>query len=429
MLRRNATSHPARLHCREPCRLDGAMKLRVPVRHRKLARTYRRMLLSGVVVVALLGGLLAVNAGRIVGDMDERGGIAAFYDIPADASSGPPGSIVKSEPLLGVPLDTRAWRVMYRSMDLNGAPVIATGVVVTPQGEAPAGGRTVASWGHPTTGAAPACAPSLGTDPYLGIEGMRVLLDRGYTVVATDYTGMGADGPDSYLIGVTEGHNVLDAVRAAQAIPEAEAGSNVVLWGHSQGGQAVLFAAELAATYAPELTLKAVAAAAPAADLAALMKTHLDDISGVTIGSYAFTAFSEIYADRGADISDILTPAAVAIQPQMNELCLLTHIDQLHTIAEPVVGSFTTADPTTTEPWATLLKENSAGGTSFTAPLLIVQGLKDELVRPADTEGYVALTQSQGMDVTYRTVALATHATIAYLGLGDLIDFLDRAGA
>ena len=404
------------------------MRATAPARHPVFVRVYRRSLFAGVVVVALLGGLLALNEGRIVGDLEERGGITAFYDIPSGALTGPTGSIVKSEPLLGVPMDTRAWRIMYRSTDVNGAPVVATGVVVTPRGSAPAGGRTVASWGHPTTGSATACAPSLGTDPYLGIEGMRVLLDRGYTVVATDYTGMGAIGRDSYLIGVTEGHNVLDAVRAARAIPEAEAGSDVILWGHSQGGQAVLFAAELAAAYSPDLTVKAVATAAPAADLSALMKTHLNDISGVTIGSYAFTAFSEIYADRGADLSGILTTAAVAIQPQMNELCLLTHIDQLHTIAAPVVGSFVTADPTTTEPWATLLKENSAGSASFAAPLLVVQGLKDELVRPADTEGYVALARSLGIDVTYRTVAAATHGTIAYLGLADLVAFLDRVG-
>ncbi|MCW3494463.1 lipase family protein [Microbacterium sp. SSM24] len=379
-------------------------------------------------VLAVIGGLVAVTEVRIAGDLLERDGLEAFYTQPADALSGDPGSIVKSEPLLGVPMDTRAWRIMYRSTDLHGDPVVATGVVVTPLGPAPAGGRTVVSWGHPTTGSAASCAPSRSLDPYIGIEGMRVLLDRGYTVVATDYTGMGTEGPDSYLIGVTEGHNVLDAVRAAQAIPAAEASSDVVLWGHSQGGQAVLFAAELAEEYAPELDIRAVAAAAPAADLKALMKTHLDDISGVTIGSYAFTAFSEIYADRGADIDAILTPEAVAIQPQMNALCLLTHIEELHEIAGPVVGTFTSADPTTTEPWATLLEENSAGGTAFGAPLLIVQGLDDELVRPADTEVYVEHAKSLGMDVTYRTVRVATHGTIAYLGLFDLVEFLDRAG-
>lgn len=209
-----------------------------------------------------------------MGDLLERDGLAAFNAQPADALDG---------------------------------------VVVVHLGPPPAEGRTVVSWGHPTTGSASECAPSLGLDPYIGIEGMRVLLDRGYTVVATDYTGMGTAGPDSYLI--------------------------VILWGHSQGGQAVLFAAERAAEYAPELDIRAVAAAAPAADLKALLQTHLDDVSGVTIGSYALTAYSEIYADRGADLADILTPGALAAQPQMNELCLLTHIDQLHDIADPLVGS------------------------------------------------------------------------------------------
>ncbi|MGQ2915882.1 hypothetical protein [Microbacterium aurantiacum] len=94
---------------------------------------------------------------------------------------------------------------MYRSTDLNGDPVVSTGVVVVPLGPPPAEGRTVVSWGHPTTGSASECAPSLGLDPYIGIEGMRVLLDRGYTVVATDYTGMGTAGPDSYLIVILWG--------------------------------------------------------------------------------------------------------------------------------------------------------------------------------------------------------------------------------
>lgn len=394
--------------------------------HPSRAHRWFAAVLAGV--LAIIGGLVAVTEVRIVGDLSEHGGLAAFYEQPADAAIGAPGTIVRSEPLQGLPMDARAWRIMYRSTDLNGHPVVATGVVVTPLGPAPRGGRTVVSWGHPTTGSARSCAPSMGLDPYIGVEGMRVLLDRGYTVVATDYTGMGTDGPDSYLIGVTEGHNVLDAVRAAQAIPAAHANSDVVLWGHSQGGQAVLFAAELARGYAPELHIRAVAAAAPAANLTALMKTHLDDVSGVTIGSYAFTAFAKIYADRGANIHDILTPAAVAIQPQINDLCLLTNIGRLHRMAAPIVGHFVTADPTTTEPWATLLQENSAGRSAFSAPLLIIQGLRDELVRPADTEGYVAAAESLGMNVTYRTVDIATHSTIAYLGLLDLVHFLDRVG-
>lgn len=397
---------------------------------RSLARRDRghgHRLVAGFFAVALavIGAVVGAEALRVAGDALERPDIDAFYARADGDEQGPPGSLVKADALLGAPLAARGWRIMYRSTDLDGEPVVSTGVLVVPVTPPPPGGRTIVSWGHPTTGSARACAPSYGFDPYTMIEGLRALLDRGFAVVATDYTGMGTDGPDSYLAGVTEGNNVLDAARAAREVLGGAASDRVVLWGHSQGGQAVLFAAERAPDYAPELSIEAVAAAAPAADLADLLSAHLDDISGVTIGSYAFTAFSELY---DVPIEDILTPEAIAIQPQMNELCLLSNIDELHRIGEPVVGSFTTSDPTTTEPWATLLKENSAGSVAFDAPLFIAQGLDDELVLPEDTKDFAEHEASLGMDVTYHEISFATHGTVAYLAIPGLLRWLDRIG-
>ena len=46
---------------------------------------------------------------------------------------------------------------------------------------------------------------------------------------------------------------MLDAVRAAQRLPDADAGEDVIILGVSQGGHAALFAGELAAGYAPEI--------------------------------------------------------------------------------------------------------------------------------------------------------------------------------
>jgi pimeloyl-ACP methyl ester carboxylesterase len=57
---------------------------------------------------------------------------------------------------------------------------------------------------------------------------------------------------------------VLDAARAARQLDGAGAGGRVVLAGHSEGGHAVLWAAELATSYAPELQVTGVAALAPA---------------------------------------------------------------------------------------------------------------------------------------------------------------------
>lgn len=374
--------------------------------------------------LAVLGAIVAVEAVRIAGDALERPTVDAFYEQPTAAADGDPGTIVKLDPLLGAPLAARAWRIMYRTTTVQGDPVVSTGVLVVPLLPAPSEGRTIVSWGHPTTGAAKSCAPSYGFDPFTMIEGLRALLDRGYAVVATDYVGMGTDGPDSYLIGVTGGNAVLDAARAARAVPEARASDRLILWGHSQGGQAVLFAAERAADYAPEFDLLAVAAAAPAANLIGLMGAHLDDISGVTIGSYAFTAYSEVYPE--ATLDGILTPAALQIVPEMNDICLLQNITELHRIGQPLVGDFTTSDPTTTQPWQQLLTDNSAGSTAFDAPLFLAQGLDDQLVVPNDTEQFAAHEASLGMDVTWHPISFADHGTIAYLAIPGLLRWLDR---
>jgi pimeloyl-ACP methyl ester carboxylesterase len=379
-------------------------------------------------VLAVSGVLVAGVWVRAAGDALERPGIDSFYAQPPGAAEGAPGTLVKTDELLGTPLASRAWRIMYRSTTAAGDPVVVTGTVIVPWGPPPPGGRTVVSWGHPTTGSARECAPSYGFDPFIGIEGLRSLLYRGYAVVATDYTGMGTDGPDSYLVGGTAGNNVLDAVRAARELLGSDTSDRVILWGHSQGGQAALFAAELAPQYAPELDIRAVAVAAPAANLTDLMSAHLDDISGVTIGSYAFQAFADTYGDSvsGAQVDTILTPEAVAILPQMNELCLLTNIPELHRIGEPFVGHFTSSDPSTTPPWAQLLAENSAGSTAFDAPLFVAQGLDDTLVIPTDTADFVRHEASLGISVTYEEISFATHGTVAYLALPGMLQWLDR---
>ncbi|WP_431804026.1 lipase family protein [Microbacterium sp. bgisy203] len=380
---------------------------------RRRHRRHPFALLAGAALLTLVAAFVVVIEARLAGDAVERRHLDAFYAQPADAADGAPGTLVRSEELVGLPFDARAWRVMYRTTDVHGDTVVSTGLVITPLGAAPAGGRTVLSWGHPTTGSAPDCAPSRGFDPYALIEGMRPMLDRGYTIAATDYVGMGTAGPDSYLVGDTGGNAVLDAVRAARQLPAAHASETVVLWGHSQGGQAVLFAAQRAQQYAPELDITGVAVAAPAADLGSLLSDHIDDISGVTIGSYAFAAYAGVYADRGATLESILTPEARAILPEMNEMCLLTNIDRLHEIGQPVVGHFVTADPATVEPWKDILAENSAGAVPFAAPLFVAQGLADELVVPSATEQFVARERAQGMDVSFHKIAVADHGTVA----------------
>lgn len=374
--------------------------------------------------LALLGLFIGLVELRLLVDVVDTAVVGDFYTAPDPVPSGGPGELIRVEALPGAPLDALAWRVLYHSTDLDGDDIVVSGVVIAPAGPVPAGGRPVLSWGHPTTGTAPECAPSRFYDPFLGVEGLRVMLDRGYVVAYTDYAGMGVEGgTNSYLIGLTAGRTVLDAARAAAAIPQTGANDDLLLWGHSQGGQAVLFAAQEAADYAPELDLRAVAVAAPAADLGALLDAHLDDVSGVTIGSYAFSAFSGVYDEP---LDTVLSPAAIDVLPEMNSLCLLTDMEELHRIAAPLIGSFMTADPSTTQPWAGLLQQNSAGASGFDAPLFVAQGLRDALVVPSATEQFVAGEQALGIDVELHEVEWADHGSIAYAALPALSSWLDR---
>lgn len=381
-------------------------------------------------LVAILAGTMAVACTverRAVEDVIEHEVIDTFNSIPTPLPAGEPGSLIRSERLLGAPDGAIAWRVLYRSTDVGGAAIGVSGIVVAPTRPAPEGGWPIVSWGHPTTGAYGRCAPSTGIDPFLLVEGLHELLDAGYVVAATDFPGMGADGPPSYLIGVSEGNSVLDAARAARALPDAQAGSRVLLWGHSQGGQAVLFAAQGAQSYAPELELLGVAAAAPAVELAELLEDHHADVSGVTIGAYAFDAYQRVYGaeDPSVELGSILTPAGQAVLPQMAPLCLLTHVEELHRIATPVLGKFLAADPSTTEPWATLLAQNTPGGAPVGVPMLIAQGDTDELVRPATTAEYVDKLCASGEHVEFHTYADIGHGLVAERAVLCLIPWFD----
>jgi pimeloyl-ACP methyl ester carboxylesterase len=193
--------------------------------------------------------------------------------------------------------------VIYRTLRVNpqtsdtAAPV--SGIVALPPGEVPVGGWPVISWAHGTLGSADKGAPSMDSDDLADIHdpedppltvhrkinrAPQLLLNRflteGWAVVMTDYEGLGTKGPHPYLNGEAEARDVLDMVRAARQL--LNVGDSVVLSnrfsivGHSQGGQAALFAASRAGEWTPELVLEGVAAMAPASQLTALPLLAVD---------------------------------------------------------------------------------------------------------------------------------------------------------
>ena len=322
------------------------------------------------------------------------------------------GKLISAEAMAGAPEGTRAYRILYWSTGLDGNPVEVSGVVIAPRGPPP-GGRPVVAWAHPTTGVVSRCAPSLARVFFASIQGLRAMLDRGYVVAATDYPGLGTPEVHPYLVGTSEAHAVLDSVRAARAIPEAAAGTQFAVWGHSQGGQAALFTGLLAARYAPELKLVGVAAAAPATDLGALMTDDLGTGGGNNITAMTLWSWARVY---GAPMDKVVRPQAEPVIDRLTKLCIERWFD-MFTRRGPTLALEKTflrvnnlADE---EPWRRLLEENSPGPLPADLPVFLAQGSADGLVRPAITEAYRARLCRNGNRVEFVLMPGVGHAFIA----------------
>jgi len=280
----------------------------------------------------------------------------------------------------------------------------------------------VLSWAHPTTGVVDDCAPSTMSTVFALIPGLETFLAAGYVVAATDYEGLGTAGVHPYLVGDSEGRSVLDAARAARNLPDTGAGDQLLLWGHSQGGQASLFAGQLAPTYAPDLHLVATAAAAPAGELQQLLIDDAPTTTGLTLGAYAVNAYLDIYGPQNPTMTaaQVLTPAGITATDQIVELCDLTQDAQIQAITAPLTGKFYVDDPGSVPPWSALLTQNTPGGSKIASPVMIAQGLADTVVIPATTAQLVQTYCTGGTATTEKTYPGVTHELIGYTSAPDV---------
>jgi pimeloyl-ACP methyl ester carboxylesterase len=305
-----------------------------------------------------------------------------------------------------LPPGATAYRVIYDSTSLSGSLVAVSGVIVVPGGAPPPGGFPIVSWAHGTTGLAAACAPSLSG---LGsIPSLASLLAARMIVVATDYPGLGVAGPDPYLVGQSEAQSVLDIARAARNLEGQAASNRVVVVGYSQGGQAALFAGQIAPSYAPELFLEGVVAVAPVAsitELAPVVPGNRDD-PDAGFAVMALSAWSDTYGNIPLD--SVLTDQAVREATVMTTACSGA-VDTAYD-GTPTDRLFRTEWSTTPSLRAADLA-NQPGHAPTATPVLVVQGTADNLVPYASTTRLVtdSLCDTQHDLVRYVAVPGAGH--------------------
>ncbi len=231
-------------------------------------------------------------------------------------------------------------------------------------------------------------------------------IKAGYAVVRTDYQGLGTAGPHPYLIGDAEGHDVLDAVTAAR-LADRNIANDVAISGHSQGGQAALFAASLAPKYAPSLKVKGTVAFAPV--------SHLAEQGSVlrSVDTTSLTALAAMIL-RGTDISNpglnlqsLLTPqAARAVPADRREVPAGAR--QARLLRRPAdVAAVPRGREHSMPSIAALGKQDDPEDLKISTPVEIEQGTADTTVFPAFSQ-----QTADALKTTYKTYNGLNHGTI-----------------
>lgn len=344
--------------------------------------------------------------------------------LPAQAQQ--PGWLISASVMTDAPKGAQGWRIRYMSTDDAGRPEEVTGVVIAPNGPAPKLGRKVIAWAHGTWGVAGKCSPPSDQRLFEVTPGLNEMLARGYAIVATDYAGLGTPQPHPYLVGGSAAHNMLDAIRASRTIAEVGIGTRFIPWGESQGGHASLFAGELARSYAPELTLMGVAAAAPPTDL-------LENLTGGSDPSIrAFlTAFTADSWSRhfGIPLTTLGKKSTGDLINRLAQNCIsLGKTPKLGTIIGVAVlrARLKGVDLGKIEPWAKIAKDNSVSTRPYGVPFFIAQNTKDAIVGPAVTQDWMRKMCRNGGEIRFLPiVSKGGHPTSAADSTTAMLDWAD----
>ncbi len=372
------------------------------------------LLVASIVSVGVLG---ATSAGAFT--------MPSFYDVPDPLPPGGPGTVIKSEPVPAPGLHGTMQRVMYKSRSLQGDDIAVTGVIATPDTPPPAGGYKVVDWAHGTVGMADQCAPSL--DATDALPAVDHFLQKGWMVVGTDYEGLGTPGLHPYIVGDSEARGVIDIMRAARNLSPLVS-SDYVVWGHSQGGHAAMFASHIAASYAPELHLVGTVAGAPPSQLNLVydfLKTSPYKYYLLMVGG----AINAAYGDSAAPFSEVLTPAGQDMLPLLDEGCtefLAEQSADVDTDSLMVTQADGTKNPFSNPIWGPLIAMQDPANfkTPSAAPILIIHGGADEQIPTVSSQILAGQLCSTGQNLERWMYPGRSHSGVIAPSMTSMTDWM-----
>ena len=318
-----------------------------------------------------------------------------------------------------------AYKIRYKSYDLNGVPTESTGIVLAPTG--PGENRKVMSWGHGTTGMGDSGSPSSVADPAseltlyfksgsttsidYGVPGLQKFIDEGYVVAATDYQGMGTPGKHQYTVNRT---NAIDTITIVHAVREMNvgAGTKVGVIGWSQGGGTAAAAAELDAADYGDLELVGTVAMSPGVPGVAV---KLPGIGSALAGggtptapdAHLFMILGAMTAAFPNDLSldDVFNEVGKQMFEENWNTAPVHHFDDILKRNFAHIGPMLDVKKDKLPAWLKAFEEASAGQKKPVCPVLVlIDGQDPNGPCPLPWQlGYIEAAKALGADITSST--------------------------
>ncbi|MFD4441226.1 lipase family protein [Nocardia sp. NPDC058519] len=311
----------------------------------------------------------------------------------------------------GITMRADAFRVLYRSTDLAGNPITVSGAILIPRQSS--GSVPLVGFAPGTQGMSRSASVSQLLEKGLEYEGVFIALAlaRGWAVAVTDYPGLGTQGTHPYVIGPTNGRAVLDVMRAARFLlgTRSTQVSRYGIYGYSEGGNAAAWAAQLNASYAPDLPLAGVAVGAPPADLVEMGKS-LDRTAGVFLLMYSAMGLAASFDDL--DLERCLNTAGKLMMPFARRLHPLL-LASAGFILPKSRTFYLSTDPFEDPAWIERMREASLGYLPPTAPVLVGHGERDRVVAYRQTELLTQRWRELGVEISRHRIRLGGHFTSA----------------
>ncbi|MEV6067744.1 lipase family protein [Nocardia sp. NPDC052001] len=344
-----------------------------------------------------------------------------WYNDPENIADYQPGEIVRSREvqtrLLGLPVPVYTKQLLFRSEDVHGNPIVTASTVIVPgipwQGSA----RPVVSFQEAIDSTDSACNPSHTLQTGTMKESTLVMywLAQGFAINVPDF-----DGKFNTFNTYAEGKMVLDSLRAMKN--DTSLGltdSGIALYGYSGGGSGSIRAAELRASYAPDVRLLGTSIGGTPGNLVAEADYATRNQPGLTGTSnftmwLGFASLSREYPDVFKP-EEFLTPEGQGLLADMQHRCYATIA--LQGVYRPISDYFQPGKSLNTSPEVLqVLSDNSLGKHIPDTPILWWHGVWDELIPPSVVIPTVQSYWDQGADVRFYTVPVPEHITNAVTG-------------